>query len=304
MKWFEVRIKTKEEAEDAISSFLYDLGVNGVVVEDDVIDNSENVSWDYIDESLLIKKDYALIRAYFPENINISEVVYQIKEGLNYIGRFLDVGAKEVEISQIDEEDWANEWKKYYKPIEIDNIAIVPSWEEYKNEKNRIIIRLDPGMAFGTGTHETTAMCIKLLQKYIKSGQEIIDVGCGTGILSIAAKLLGAKNVLAVDIDDVAVKSCSENVKLNNVDIEIKKNNLIEGIDKKFDVVIANIVADIIIKLSNKVKDVLKENSIFLTSGIIKDRLSDVEKALIENGFEIIEVLNMNDWYALVSKVR
>lgn len=301
MKWYEISIKTTEEAEDAISNILYELGANGVVIEDNEIVTRPNL-WDYIDENQFTKKDYAKVCAYFPESSNIWELTHTIEERLKEIAKYIDIGEGKITVSEVDEKDWAEEWKKYYKPVEIGNIAIVPSWQDYKAEGNKTIVRLDPGMAFGTGTHESTALCLEAIQEYVKPGMDVLDVGTGSGILAIAAKKFLAKRVLAVDIDEVAVKVAEENARLNGVEIEIKKNDLVEGIEEKFDVVIANIVADIIKKLSKDINRVLKEDGIFISSGIIEDRLEDVLKNFEKNSFEILEVRKMGTWCLVVSK--
>ncbi|WPX07700.1 50S ribosomal protein L11 methyltransferase [Anaerocellum danielii] len=301
MKWYEISIKTTEEAEDAISNILYELGANGVVIEDNEIVTRPNL-WDYIDENQFTKKDYAKVCAYFPESSNILELTHTIEERLKEVAKYIDIGEGKINISEVDEKDWAQEWKKYYKPVEIGNIAIVPSWEDYKAEGNKIIVRLDPGMAFGTGTHESTALCLEAIQKYVKPGMDVLDVGTGSGILAIAAKKFLAKRVLAVDIDEVAVKVAEENARLNGVEFEIKKNDLIEGIEEEYDVVIANIVADIIIKLSKDINRVLKEDGIFISSGIIGERLEDVLKSFEKNSLEIVEVKKMGQWCLVVSK--
>lgn len=301
MKWYEISIKTTEEAEDAISNILYELGANGVVIEDNEIVTRPNL-WDYIDENQFTKKDYAKVCAYFPESSNILELTHTIEERLKEIAKYIDIGEGKIAVSEVDEKDWAEEWKKYYKPVEIGNIAIVPSWQDYKAEGNKTIVRLDPGMAFGTGTHESTALCLEAIQEYVKPGMDVLDVGTGSGILAIAAKKFLAKRVLAVDIDEVAVKVAEENARLNGVEIEIKKNDLVEGIEEKFDVVIANIVADIIIKLSKDINRVLKEDGIFISSGIIEDRLEDVLKNFEKNSFEILEVRKMGTWCLVVSE--
>jgi len=279
MRWYEITIKTTEEAEDAISNILYELGANGVVIEDNEIVSRPNL-WDYIDENQFTKKNYAKVCAYFPESSNILELTHTIEERLKETAKYINIGEGKITVSEVDEKDWAEEWKKYYKPVEIGDIVIVPSWEDYKAEDSKTIVRLDPGMAFGTGTHESTALCLEAIQKYVKPGMDVLDVGTGSGILAIAAKKFLAKRVLAVDIDEVAVKVAEENARINGVDIEIKKNDLLEGIEEKFDVVVANIVADIIIRLSRDVKKVLKDNGIFISSGIIEDRLEDVLKSV------------------------
>ncbi|ADQ06908.1 ribosomal protein L11 methyltransferase [Caldicellulosiruptor hydrothermalis 108] len=301
MRWYEISIKTTEEAEDAISNILYELGANGVVIEDNEIVSRPNL-WDYIDENQFTKKDYAKVCAYFPESSNILELTHTIEERLKETAKYINIGEGKITVSEVDEKDWAEEWKKYYKPVEIGDIVIVPSWQDYKAEDSKTIVRLDPGMAFGTGTHESTILCLEAIQKYVKPEMDVLDVGTGSGILAIAAKKFLAKRVLAVDIDEVAVKVAEENARLNGVEIEIKKNDLVEGIEEKFDVVIANIVADIIMRLSRDVKKVLKDNGIFISSGIIEDRLEDVLKSFEKNSLEIVEVKKMGTWSLVVSK--
>ncbi|WAM32982.1 50S ribosomal protein L11 methyltransferase [Caldicellulosiruptor morganii] len=301
MKWFEISIKTVQEAEDAISNVLYDLGANGVVIEDDEIVKYPN-SWDYIDENQFVKQNFAIVRAYFPESVNISELIFNIEERLKDVSQYLDIGEGRIEISEVDEKDWAEEWKKYYRPVEIGSIIIVPSWESYQATGEKIVVKLDPGMAFGTGTHESTALCLEAVQRYIKPGVDVIDIGTGSGILAIAAKKLGANRVVAVDIDDVAVKVARENAAMNNVDIEVKQNDLVFGIEEKFDIAIANIIADIIMKLAGEVKNVLKEGGLFISSGIIEDRLDDVLKSLKESFLDVIEIKKLNSWCLVVAK--
>ncbi|WAM30770.1 50S ribosomal protein L11 methyltransferase [Caldicellulosiruptor naganoensis] len=301
MKWFEVSIKTLQEAEDAISNILYDLGANGVVIEDDEILKYPN-SWDYIDENQFPKRNFAIVRAYFPESVNISELIFNIEERLKDASQYLNIGEGKIDISEVDEKDWAEEWKKYYKPVEIGNIVIVPSWESYQNTSGKTIVKLDPGMAFGTGTHESTMLCLEAIQRYIKPGFDVIDIGTGSGILAISAKKLGANRVLAVDIDDVAVKVAKENAALNNIEIEIRQNDLVFGIEERFDIAIANIIADIIIKLANDIKNVLKEDGLFISSGIIEDRLDDVLKSFRGNSLEVVEIKKLNSWCLVVAK--
>jgi ribosomal protein L11 methyltransferase len=301
MRWYEISIKTTEEAEDAVSNILYELGANGVVIEDNEIVARPNL-WDYIDENQFTKKDYAKVCAYFPESSNVLELTHTIEERLKETAKYIDIGEGKIIISEVNEKDWAEEWKKHYKPVEIGNIVIVPSWEDYKAEGNKTIVKLDPGMAFGTGTHESTILCLEAIQKYVKPGMDVLDVGTGSGILAIAAKKFLARRVLAVDIDEVAVKVAEENARLNGVEIEIKKNDLVEGIEEKFDVVVANIVADIIMRLSRDVKKVLKDDRIFISSGIIEDRLEDVLKSFEKNSLEIVEVKKLGTWCLVVSK--
>lgn len=285
MRWIEITIKAKEEAEDSIFNLLKEIGARGVSIEEET------------------KGNLTLIKGYFPEGINIHETLSHIKEGLKLISNYLDLGMEEVEIRYLDEEDWANSWKKYYKPVEIGRVVIVPSWERYE-ARDKIIINIDPGMAFGTGTHETTILCLLAMEELLKPGMDVIDVGTGSGILAITAKKLGAHRVLAIDIDDIAVKIARENAILNRVNIEIIKNNLIEGIYEKFHLILANINADEIIKLSKDIKRIMRENSYFIASGMIKDRVKDVEKAFEENNLKVIDIREKNSWFLILSRKR
>ena len=210
----------------------------------------------------------------------------------------------EITVSGVNEEDWANSWKAYYKPIKIgERIVIVPAWEKYSAEEGEIIVRMDPGMAFGTGTHETTRLVIKLLEKYIKNGMRVADVGCGSGILAICASKLGAGECKAYDIDPVAVKVANENIKdsgLTNVTCEV--SDLLKQVDKSggtYDVICANIVADIIIRMMPDVGALMDENSVILASGIIVERSEDVINGFEEHGFKIVERIDENGWCAL-----
>jgi len=212
-----------------------------------------------------------------------------------------------LEVITVAESDWANNWKKYYKPMRVGkNIVIKPSWEEYSQGENDVVVELDPGMAFGTGTHETTRMCMEQLEKYITPETDILDVGCGSGILAITGLLLGAKSATGVDIEAVATKVARENGEMNGF-IEpkytIKQGNLVDAITGKYDVVVANIIADVIIILSNDIKAYLKPSSVFICSGIIDDRANDVEKALTQNGLQIINIIKQGEWVAMTCKL-
>ena len=211
MKWLEIQITTTEEASDAISEMLTSIGAGGVVIEDpnDILAriNSPD-SLDYADEEFLSSLgEDVVIKAYFPSHQGREGVVELIKEKLVFISGFLDTGKGYSGISEVDDEEWATAWKKYYRPFNISSkIVIKPSWEDYTAKENETVIELDPGMAFGTGTHETTRLCACMLEKFVKAGDSVIDLGCGTGILSIIAAKLGAKRVLAADIDETAVR--------------------------------------------------------------------------------------------------
>lgn len=311
-KWIEVQIKTEPELEEIVTSILYDLGVGGLAIEDanDVDFKMKNLDdWDYIEPEEL-KKNYdskLIIKGYFPENDELPTVLEEIRKKIEILPSYqLGYSYGTVSLSEVYEKDWANSWKKYYHTTKIgENIVIKPSWEDYEAKERENIIELDPGMAFGTGTHETTILCVRELEKYVNENTKVVDVGCGSGILSIVSAKLGAKEVLGIDIDSVAVKSSNRNVKKNNVEtiVEIKEGNLINVVEKKYDVVVANILAEIILILNKDIKEVMKKDGVFIASGIIKDKEIDVVNSLKENNLEIIEINHMKDWVSIVSKI-
>ena len=258
---------------------------------------------DLIDEAILnADKTIASVSVYLSMDGGVADTLSFLRE------RFaqLSIDAK-ITVSGVNEEDWANSWKAYYKPIKIgDRIVIVPAWEKYTANEGEIIVRMDPGMAFGTGTHETTRLVIKLLEKYVQSGMRVADVGCGSGILAICASKLGAKECKAYDIDPVAVKVANENVKDSGLDnVSCAVSDLLKQVDKSggaYDIICANIVADIIIRMMPDVGELMDENSLILASGIIVERSDDVINGFVEHGFEIVERIDENGWCALAVK--
>ena len=236
------------------------------------------------------------------------ELVETIKQKVSALTGFgIDIGEGSVSLGQVNEEDWANEWKKYYKPTKIgEKLVVKPTWEDYEVQDGDLVIELDPGMAFGTGTHETTTMCMRELEKYVTEDSKVFDIGCGSGILAIAAAKLGAKDVIAVDLDEVAVKVAAENVAHNHVQdsVQVLHGNLIDVVSDKADIVVANIIADIIKILARDVHSCMKEDAVFISSGIIHAKVNEVKESLIENGFEIIEVKTLGEWNAIVAKLK
>ncbi|AUM96736.1 TPA: 50S ribosomal protein L11 methyltransferase [Clostridium botulinum] len=309
-EWLEVCIYTSSEALEAISGILYNTGVKGVSIEDpkDIEFKKKHPGdWDYFDETLLTVKDTAIVKGYYKEDDKFNEYLDYIKESISNLGQFgIDKGEGLVEVHKVNEEDWENNWKKYYKPTKVsDKIVIKPIWENYDKKEEEIIVQLDPGMAFGTGTHETTRMCINALEKYVKEDKTVFDIGCGSGILSIASAKLGAKHVIGVDLDPVAVKSSKENIKYNNLDnIEILEGNLMEVVEGRANIVVANIIADVIIFLTEGVKAFIEKDGYFIASGIINSRKEDVIKKLEETGFVIEEVKEEGEWVCIVSKIN
>jgi len=306
VKWIEIKIKTTEEACDAISYMLTSIGAGGVAIEDPNEirrETQKSNSIDYVDDEFLnsLGED-VVVKAYFPGETNVPELVSLIKEKLAFIGTFLNVGEGYCGYAEMDEEDWSNSWKKYYKPLHLtDRLIVKPSWENYDNKDGEIIIEMNPGMAFGTGTHETTKMCAVLLDKYVKDGCRVIDVGCGTGILSIIASKLGAAEVTAVDIDEVSVKVAKENLELNKVDNVRVFKGVLDDIEKeKRDIVVANIIANVIMDISSRVPYYLKKDGLFIASGIIKERKQEVLDECLRKGFECVEIIEMGEWVAIV----
>ncbi len=309
MEWTEICIKTTQEAVDAISEMLSSIGSGGVVIEDPYeirrqIESPDSL--DYADQDFMdsLGTD-VIIKAYFNDEYNHEELSALIIEKLKFISQFLNVGKGYVGFTKVDDQDWSVAWKKYYKPFNITNsIVIKPSWEEYESKDGEIVIQMDPGMAFGTGTHETTRLCSQLLEKYVKKGDRVIDVGCGTGILSIIAVKLGASSSVAVDIDEVAVRVAKENCIVNNVSDRISvQKGVLHALKKElYDIVVANIIADVIIGISPDVTSYLKPGGILLTSGIIKERKDDVINAYKQLKFELISILEMGEWVAIAFK--
>ena len=313
MNWTEVTIKTTTEAVEAISNILMEERCGGVMIEDpkDFLFQKKNeLDWDYVEEEVFNKsgQDGVLIKTYIPEERNVLELIETVKARIALLPSIgLDIGEGSVSLSNVNESDWANEWKKYYKPTKVGKkIVVKPSWEEYEKQEGDLIIELDPGMAFGTGTHETTSMCIRELENYVDETKTVFDIGCGSGILAIAAAQLGAKEVVAGDLDEVAVKVSKENCEINNVSdkVVVKHGSLFEVVDSKADVIVANIIADIIKILAKDVSKFLKDDGVFISSGIILAKIDEVCQALEENGFEIVKVERLGEWSAIVSKLK
>lgn len=310
MKWSEISIHTTHEAVEAISNILHEAGAGGVVIEDPFdLTKERDTSFGEIYE--LNPDDYpeegVVIKAYLPVNSFLGETVEEIKQAINNLILYnIDVGRNKVTISEVNEEEWATAWKKYYNPVKIsERFTIVPTWETYERvSSDELIIELDPGMAFGTGTHPTTVMCIQALEKCVQSGDVVIDVGTGSGILSIAAAMLGAKSVHALDLDQVAVDSAKLNVKLNKVQhvVTVAQNNLLDHIDTKANVIVANILAEIILRFVDDAYRLLEPNGYFITSGIIQAKKQEVKDGLLKAGFVIEETLTMEDWIAFIAR--
>ena len=313
MKWTEVLIKVAPQAVEAVTDILYGLGAQGVAI-DEPVDvqklREDELYWDYIDEKLLENDtEETKIMAYFSEEeTNLPEKIAVIKEKIRNLTEFgLSIGSGTVELSNVNQEDWESAWKQYFKPVHVtDRIVVKPEWEEYSPQEGEIVIEIDPGMAFGTGTHETTSMCINQIEKNLKEGDRVIDIGSGSGILSMAAVLLGAEKATGVDLDPVAVRVALENVELNNLQdkIEILHGNLTDVIREKADIVVANIMADIILILLEDVRAFIKDDGLFISSGIIQEKRAAVEARLLEKNFRIVEVETKGEWCAITAQKK
>lgn len=313
MKWTEVLIKVDPQAVEAVADILYGLGAQGVAI-DEPVDvqklREDELYWDYIDEKLLENDtEETKIMAYFSEEeTNLPEKIAVIKEKIRNLTEFgLSIGSGTVELSNVNQEDWESAWKQYFKPVHVtDRIVVKPEWEEYSPQEGEIVIEIDPGMAFGTGTHETTSMCINQIEKNLKAGDRVIDIGSGSGILSMASVLLGAEKATGVDLDPVAVRVALENVELNNLQdkIEILHGNLTDVIREKADIVVANIMADIILILLEDVREFIKDDGLFISSGIIQEKRAAVEARLLEKNFSIVEVETKGEWCAITAQKK
>lgn len=288
-----VPVSMVQTAQDVMTMMNFN---GGIMIED--YSDIEACPWDYIDTEILAKdRTTAAVSGFIAEGSDIMPVLEQLK---------LLLPEADVEVVSVEQSDWANNWKKYYKPIRVGkSIVIKPSWEPYEKQDGDVIVELDPGMAFGTGTHETTRMCMELLERFVKPETTVLDVGCGSGILSITSLLLGAKSIVGVDIDPVAVDVAVENGERNGFcppRYVIKKGNLADEIEGMFDIAVANIVADAIKMLAPDVKRFIKPEGYFICSGIIEDRIDDVKECLNSLGYNIIEVLRQGEWAAMLCR--
>ncbi len=312
MKWNKYRIRTTVQAEDMISYTLGEMGIEGVEIEDKVPLTEEERKSMFIDVLPDLGEDdgVAYVSFYIEPEKDHPETISDVKAALSRLSDFLDVGDLTIEKTQTADSDWINNWKQFWKPFQADpGIWICPSWMTLKDAgEDDLVVSLDPGTAFGTGMHHTTRLCIHQLRKYLQPGQSVLDVGTGSGILSIIARLTGAGKVTAVDIDPHAVEFAGENVDKNGIDrrnFTLMAGDLITDPQLRrqaglhqYDIVLANIFADIIIPLAAVIKDNMKEGGIFISSGIIDTREEEVRRALLENGFEILEVTHSGDWAA------
>lgn len=316
MKWIRFTLDTHTDAVDLLSYKLDEIGVEGIEIEDKLPLSEADKEKMFVDilPDPVDNDGTAKVHFYMePENCDPEKVMLQVQNIFQELQEFCEIGKGTITLSETEDKDWINNWKTFFKPFRAaDDIVIKPTWETYEKEKDSdILIEIDPGIAFGTGSHETTKLCIQALDKYVKEGDSILDVGCGSGILSIAALKLGAAHATAIDIDEVAVKVAAENMSVNQ--IPSSRYTLYDGdlISNAFlkvkagtghDIVVANILADVIIPLTGVIRPHLKKGGLYITSGIIDTKEEDVRHALEENGFEILSVEHMKEWCCFIAK--
>ncbi|MCI6731034.1 MAG: 50S ribosomal protein L11 methyltransferase [Lachnospiraceae bacterium] len=318
MKWIRICIDTTTEAVDFISEMLNELGVEGIEIEDNVPLTEAETKGMFIDilPELAPDDGSAKVSCYLETDEDVEALMEKIKEGLEEISMFANIGTGQISLSETEDKDWINNWKQFFKPFCVDDILIKPTWEEVPEEhKDKMMIEIDPGTAFGTGSHETTRLCIRQIQKYLKKGDKVMDIGTGSGILSIAAMKLGASEVFATDVDEFAVEAAIENVAVNHIPAE--KVTMITGdiigdeeIQKTagyecYDFAVANILAPVIIMLQGEIARHLKSGSYFITSGIINTKEEEVKAAFLANPeFELIETVYDNDWVSITARKK
>lgn len=309
-EWNEYSVLINREASEAVSNILMEMGSSGVAVVDrqdfaGLPEYGFDTLW-ALDESKFPKED-VVVKGYFHQPDRLDLLKQKIVDRVDRLKEF-DLGVSDfsVEYAEVNDDDWAETWKKYYHPVDVSHfLTIVPQWEEYvKKHENEMLITLDPGLAFGTGTHPTTQLCLQLLETSVRKGQTLVDVGTGSGVLSIAAAYFGAKPVYAYDLDDIAVSSAKSNIQLNDLEdrITVSANDLLNGIDLEADIVVANILAEIIELLIPDAMRVLKPNGKFIASGIIADKKDRMIDQMKDAGFVIEQVNQMGDWLAILAR--
>ncbi|MFQ9979905.1 MAG: 50S ribosomal protein L11 methyltransferase [Finegoldia magna] len=303
-KWLSFDIKCPKGYDEIISSILYDLGIENLQIDDyqDVLDFKKNQPyWVVIDDEEFTPHDNVIIKAFYEDDkVNYDEIEAQIKEFS--INNNIDIQISKNK--EIEDMDWANEWKKYYEPFYISNILIKPSWIDI-DESDHTVVEINPGMAFGTGLHETTNLCIEQLQELNLINKIVLDIGCGSGILSIVSSKLGAKEVFATDIDPLAIEATLENANLNKIsNINAVQGSLLDNVNKKYDVVIANILLNVLDILIPDLPKALKKDGVFICSGLINSQRDNIVNTLEKNNLEIVEVSEKGEWISLISRFK
>ncbi len=320
MEWVEVKIITNSVGIEPLTGVLYNIGISGIIVSDkedfaQFLENNRKY-WDYVDEELQrLSMADSSITLYLPDDSSGAETLALIRSTIdNLRGNNPNYGSLEILVNNVKDEDWSENWKKFFHPLPIgEKVLIVPEWEQesVKKPENRVIFTINPGMSFGTGSHESTQMCIEEIEKAIKAEDSVLDLGCGSGILSVISLLLGAKNAVAVDIDDKAVEVAFSNLKLNKLDTGLMKgyagditsdSELRGKIGSGYDIVVANIVSDVIISIAPYIRNFMKKNGTFICSGIINERQEEVKLALEKSGLICQEIRVRNEWSAIICK--
>lgn len=326
MKWKKFRIKTRTEAEDIIISTLYDIGLEGAQIEDNVPLTALEKEQMFVDIlPQMAEDDGTAYLSFFVEETEDGglllngepkteeDILKAVKEELDGLRDFMDIGEGSIAVDETEDIDWINNWKQYFKQFYVDDILIIPSWEEVKEEdKDRMIIHIDPGTAFGTGMHETTQLCIRQLKKYVTEDTEMLDVGTGSGILSIVALKLGAKHAVGTDLDPCAVPAVEENKEANEIpvqDFDMMIGNIIDDKEvqdavgyEKYDIVAANILADVLVLLTPVIVNQMKKGGIYITSGIIDQKEETVVKTVKDAGLEVLEVTYQGEWVSVTAR--
>ncbi len=315
MKWNQFRLKTTTEAEDIVSSMLADLGIEGVQIEDKIPLTQSDKEQMFVDILPDIPEDdgCAYLTFYLDEDVDKQEMLLKVRQELEEMRSYLNVGECTIEESQTEDVDWVNNWKQYFHQFYIDDILVIPSWENVEaKDSDKMVIHIDPGTAFGTGMHETTQLCIRQLKKYVTEDTEILDVGCGTGILGMLALKFGAKHSVGTDLDPCAIDATYENMDNNGISrdqYEVMIGNIIDDKavqDKvgyeKYDIVAANILADVLVPLTPVIIHQMKKGGIYITSGIIEDKEDVVVEAVKEAGLEVLEVNHQGEWVSVTAR--
>ena len=315
MKWNQFRLKTTTEAEDIVSSMLADLGIEGVQIEDKIPLTQSDKEQMFVDILPDMPEDdgCAYLTFYLDEEVDKHEMLLKVRQELEEMRSYLNVGDCTIEESQTEDVDWVNNWKQYFHQFYIDDILVIPSWENVEaKDSDKMVIHIDPGTAFGTGMHETTQLCIRQLKKYVTEDTEILDVGCGSGILGMLALKFGAKHSVGTDLDPCAIDATYENMDNNGISrdqYEVMIGNIIddkEGQDKvgyeKYDIVAANILADVLVPLTPVIIHQLKKGGIYITSGIIEDKEEVVVEAVKKAGLEVLEVNHQGEWVSVTAR--
>ena len=318
MKWKKFTLSTTTEAVDYISSLFDEIGIQGMEIEDNVPLTAAETKGMFIDilPELSPDEGKAKVSFYLEDLSDVEEILAKIQDGLDEISCFADVGERTITVSETEDKDWINNWKQYFKPFTVDDILIKPTWEEIPQEdQDKLLIQIDPGTAFGTGQHETTQLCIRQLKKYVAPGCQVLDVGTGSGILGITALKLGAGSVFGTDLDENAITAVGENMESNDIDsqhFQVVQGNIIDEKDvqdaagyERYDIAVANILADVIISLQKEIPVHIKKGGIFITSGIINMKEQEVKEAFEQNhAFEVLEILHQGDWVCVTARKR